>query len=218
VQYTNNIVVYGNRPYRLYLTDLDERWRVLKALTHTAHTVIAYTSQYAAGESGGDVVRVPWSDLETLAEASWTNASPRGDLINNHKHFYTTGGGFRRKEALLFGGSHKYAASVPTNGTPRSVQFYAWLDPPYSADTNDVVTFSDFSTGYATNTWNLVGTEADTTNTSVQSADWFPRELAVPLPWVSAPETNALGNIEYILSIGLEDGLEAVAEWDFEYK
>lgn len=225
VQYTNDIVVYGDRPYRLYASDLDERYTVLRMLTRTS---MASAATYTNWQGFGfDSLYAGWTDAKADAESSWAGNSVSGGAYMWNRMWQSTGYPVYNYAELYAGGSKYYVTAVSTN-IPKSVEFYVHL----RFDTNlyviagrdNQIEHDDFSTGYTTGVWQRVATTSVGTNANVAATNWFPVEpgTVLPLPWVAEPPARSPGDPyqNYMRTFGQPSiyGEKALIDWQFEYR
>jgi hypothetical protein len=219
VQYTNNLTVYGDRPYRLYAADLDERAKALAALVNTSVIQSTFTNgyRYSASGRGLDSSDPTYAAARAEAEADWAETSTlTGPGLHWNQTFESAG----RRAWLASTCYRPYLRNVSTN-IARSVKFLAYLVPlnePYGWDYQRLL-YSDFDTGHTTGRWNNVWFGPVNKAADIDSGFWFPVEPGTqPLPWnTEIPATN---NTAVATTIGdiPAYGIKALINWDFQYK
>jgi hypothetical protein len=229
VQYTNNITVYGDRPYRLYAADLDERAAVLAALTRTVVVQAGYSNDYVdAWSSVG--TRSDWDVAKAEAEDEWVDVLtvPPGYVTFMNGHFFKntlSQLSSSSKRARLNGGFFKpYLRGVSTN-IPRSVSFMAYLEPDVDAIEEEpgtytyVTVFDDFGSGYTTNVWNTIWSGLAADQPDIDCPDWFPFSPGTqPLPWYGTnPASNDVVHTKTLGSVP-NYGVKALIDWQFQYR
>jgi hypothetical protein len=219
VQYTNDLTVYGDRPYRLYASDLDERAAVLAALVRTSviqsvFTNTYYTNWYGTGLDSSDPT---YAAARAEAEGDW---QPRpGNLIGPGLHYnytYESAGRRSRVDSTYY---RPYIRNLATN-VARSVKFLAYLEPlDQDLDDYEVLEYSDFESGHVTGRWNNVWFGPVNQAADIDSGFWFPASPGtIPLPWTTAiPSTNDVGTVTTMGAIPAY-GIKALIEWAFQYK
>lgn len=233
VVYTNNITVYGERPWRLYASDLDERWKVLDALRMTAQN--AYWSTNGVRYEGQGYRTVigtndpDWTAMQAYAETHWTSVgwtySPfYGASVGNNMYIdndYPQDKGY----ATLAGSFGKqYTYGIHTN-TSKAVEFFVFFDA--SADIagaesseNHFVEVDDFGTGYTTGKWHSVTIMPEDTEDSAFSETYVPSVPGTqPLPWVETPpaRTNSSDRLLWQKTTGRSTGNKALIHWKFKF-
>jgi hypothetical protein len=160
VLYTNEVVLYGERPYRLYAQDLDERYYVLKNLVAIEHTdkrwyLPDFQSNYWLGSSSG-LTSAP--SAEASASSNY-QALAGTDIPFKHAYieFDTFTFGVENWDAFLRASQNRLEAyNIPTNATIQAdIDLYfssvAYGYDRSPADTNDQYFYDDYSRGYKTN-------------------------------------------------------------------
>ena len=223
--YTNNIVVYGARPYWLYAKDLDERYRVLNAMRYTAGEP-ALPGDITDGHewrSRAESSTNTWSGLRSLAEAAWaqysTNSVDVGGLISDQYWLQKTFPSPATKNVGLFGQHIKWKTAAITANTnvQRRFLFAAWFSEDVS--TGQTWEFADFGLPFRTNQWTVFDASGWTYDTNPVVSAWFPCTpgSVVPASYAALPETTN-GYPRFRRSQGDNAHLRHVIEWDFQYK
>jgi hypothetical protein len=227
VQYTNDVVVYGDRPYQLYATDLDERVAVLKVLNRTAMDAVSSTTStnYRGKYFGQDSVRedlYDWGTAKSNAIADWAGSSGNSPYVS--PQFYSSLEKFKDVRTYLSARLEQnyYRPNLEAVATnrPAVITFMVYFSPEIvgGLSTTNVV-YSDFGTGYVTGQWSVVAADIPNTSTNINSPTYVPWEPGTipPSPW---PDYEPALDETYVKSIGRIPswGLKALLHWEFDYK
>ena len=228
ISYTNEIALYGDRPYRLYSSDLDERWTVLTNLVDTQCGQVRFPAYLDDPQS------IRWNGYvngrqETIAEAKSTVEDRYEEDFGVFsgvrastfiKYDFDTWMGIPRDSYIASAdrrSSYLIATNIVTNATMTSVvAVYADIfEPYYQAIGNNLTEFDDHGNGYLSNQKQLLHSEQLTLGEVAFSEPWF--GAVNPFPnWPTTNPTNVSQTSSRGYSIELKSSMAQT--WDFEYK
>jgi len=225
--YTNNIVVYGARPYWLYARDLDERYKVLDAMRYTAAEPLLpddITDRHRWRSLAASSTNT-WAGLRSLAESGWaqyaTNSPSNSVGVGLGAIQYWEQRPFpssARRTVNLSGGHERWKTGAFLTNIPHRVIFAAWMTESVSGDPDTHWEFESFGLPFSTNQWTPYHTSTWTQETNPVVSAWFPCTpgAVIPASYADLPETTN-GYPSYTRSMGVGTRFRHVIEWGFEY-
>ena len=213
VMYTNRMVLYGSKQWRLTARDLDERFKVLRALqyTHTGH------DHYQTQATGSDrQIRLYSYDNEPnwneyrwgfrYSAASWTSAT--NDAVDAFK-VYTNAApveyGRARPAALTYGERN---SSSSFDAWCQSVQMTPWVTNLTDTISHCVQFY--FCRHFAVTNWINISDPADWTDDLNDEGDAPPLE-PLPFMYFGLRETSVWTTANSVT--GTVFGQETIGEW-----
>ena len=190
VSYTNEIVLYGNRPYRLHATDLDERWVVLKNLTWIEHdvpyphTTNAWPRYHATNYWYSGLGREPTAAAARAeAEAVW--ASPGVGPSYPRKTGYIIYDSTEFRAQIVNNNSELRLTDVPTNAVADVQVYFAAVSPGYDGATNNSAGWYAYGTDLLRDQTSLFANFTDNTSATLETELLWPQGLPI---WPSDPD------------------------------
>ena len=220
VIYTNEVVLYGDRPYRLYAADLDERAAVLGALTHAiGEGPIVQNWTYNATnyhKRGDSISENTAAEARTEAENDYDYGSGSLNLIANA---FVVREGANDWDATIEKTINKVTVTNLSTSLPNTLHIYAENMPQglsYQSWTNTLEgwQYDDDGEGWPSNQIARIDTISNTNALNgISGAELG--NLSLPAwPSTDPPDTNDAINLR-----GFQSNLEGIIiEWDFDYK
>ena len=215
VIYTNEIVLYGDRPYRLYATDLDERAAVLGALTATLETSCSWTYTNDCNAAGVDLHGSSWAAAKAGAIADYsTNDAARAPVSSSWLEYDDD----PEYAAALDGAINKCLVSGLSTTITHTVNIYVDSRARFLIDHQDYTNslndfdYDDGSLGLPENQVSRWQRITNATPTATVLSDEAGSLAVAPWPTSNPPLTNDAMKVR---GFEFEDP-QAIIEWDFD--